>query len=97
MQTSDWQDPSRRLLAVEKRTAAGTPAYATLEYAILMIFNAGADVDFVLPPAPDGFRWSLEIDSAAPERASGLMPDGELAVAAQSVCALVLIAEKEVK
>ena len=95
MEPTDWHDPARRLIAAEKRTAAGTPAYAALEYAILLIFNAGDATRFTLPPAPDGYRWCHEIDSAAPDRAPGVIKARALDIAGQSVTALVLVPEKD--
>jgi glycogen operon protein len=91
MQTLDWHDPSRHLIAVEKRTAAGTPVYAAREYAILMIFNAGDEKDFVLPPAPTGQLWSHEIDTGKEGHVSAVVRTPTLQVGAQSVSALVLI------
>ncbi|NND20790.1 MAG: glycogen debranching protein GlgX [Silicimonas sp.] len=91
MEAMDWHDPTRRLMAAEKRTAAGTPAYAALEYAVLLIFNAGESVTFVLPPAPDGQLWSHEIDTADPERVAGVIRTRDIEIAGQSVSALVLV------
>ena len=91
MQTLDWHDPSRQVVAVEKRTAAGTPAYAAKEDALLMILNAGDRIDFLLPSTPSGLRWSHEIDTANTSHIAGSVVGGALSVAAQSVCALVLV------
>ena len=89
METIDWHDPSRRLIAAENRTAAGTPAYAASESAILMIFNAGPRTGFILPPAPDGQLWSHEIDSAEPERVPGVIHTESVDIAGQSVSVFV--------
>ena len=92
MQTIDWHDPSRQFIAVEKRTAAGAPGYAALEYAILMLFNAGDAVVFTLPPAPEGQLWCHEVDTAAPEnRAAEVVTGPTVQVGAQSVSVLVLV------
>jgi len=91
MGTTDWHDPARKVLAVEMRTAAGTPAYAASEYAVLTVFNAGPAVVFQLPPAPEGQLWRHEVDSASP----GLVPvkilDESIEIEEQSVSALVLV------
>lgn len=91
MEARDWHDPDRRLIAVEKRTAAGTPAYAALEYAILLIFNAGDAARFTLPASPEGQLWCHEIDSATPDHAPGVINDRTISIAGQSVSALVLV------
>jgi isoamylase len=92
METRDWHDPARKLIAAEKRTAAGTPAYDALEYALLMVFNAGETVEFVLPPAPDGYSWSHEIDTAEPNGLRRVIKGESIVVASQSVSALVRVA-----
>ena len=95
MEALDWHDPLRKVIAVEKRTAAGTPAYAALEYAILLIFNAGDALRFVLPPAPEGQSWCHEIDSAAPDSAARVITGETIDIAAQSVSALVLVSQDD--
>ena len=90
MSSLDWHDPARQILAVEKRTAAGTPAYAASEYAVLTILNAGPSVSFRVPPAPEGQCWRLEIDSADPDHASRVITAQTIEIAEQSVSALVL-------
>ena len=95
MGARDWHDPSRKLIAVEMRTAAASPPYAALEYAILMVFNAGDAVTFTLPPAPDGQRWCHEIDSAAPDMVPDVISDDTIEIAGQSVSALVLVSETD--
>ncbi|WP_372835674.1 glycogen debranching protein GlgX, partial [Puniceibacterium confluentis] len=52
MQQDDWNSADLRFLAVEMRTASGTPKYAVREEAILLAFNAGEAVDMTLPEAP---------------------------------------------
>ncbi len=95
MQTLDWHDPTRQMIAVEKRTAAGTPAYAAQEYALLMVFNAGESFEFTLPPAPSRQLWCHEIDTSATSHTVGVVTTERLAVGAQSVSALVLVPEKQ--
>lgn len=95
MQTLDWHDPARHLIAVEKRTAAGTPAYAAHEYALLMIFNAGDESEFVLPPAPPGQLWYHEVDTGTENHAADVVRSPSLMVGAQSVSALVLMEDAE--
>ena len=91
METIDWHDPTRKVLAVEKRTAAGTPAYAASEYAVLTIFNAGGRVAFRLPKAPAGQRWRHEIDSSAPDLEALDILSDTIDVNEQAVLALVLV------
>jgi len=67
MTTADWDDPARKLIAVEMRTASGTPPYRSLEYAIFMIFNAGGDAEVVLPEPPEGQVWSAHLNTAYPD------------------------------
>ena len=91
MQTLDWHDPARNFIAVEKRTAAGTPDYAAKEEALLMIFNAGKSVEFTLPPVPKGQKWCHEIDTGVPFLSGALVEGESLPIGAQSVSALVLV------
>jgi glycogen operon protein len=90
MAPADWQDPDLRHLLVELRTASATPAEATLEYAICLVFNAGDALRAALPPMPRGRHWSRRIDTAAPDAAPRAEPGPLVDVAAQSVVALVL-------
>ncbi len=66
MTEADWNDPALKLVAVEMRTASGTPAYASLEYAIFSVFNAGEDINVRLPDAPSGQVWCSRINTAQP-------------------------------
>ncbi|SMX23237.1 glycogen debranching protein GlgX [Boseongicola aestuarii] len=91
METKDWHDPARRVLAVEKRTAAGTPAYAASEYAVLTIFNAGPEVSFQLPSVADGQHWRHDVDSANPDHDRRVVTVETIEIAEQSVSALVLV------
>lgn len=67
MTKEDWEDPDRKLVAVEMRTASGTPSYRSLEYAIFMIFNAGAEANVVLPSPPNGQQWCVHLNTARPD------------------------------
>ena len=95
MAQGDWNDPSRKLIVAEMRTAAGTPDYADTEYAVLLIFNAGDEAEVVLPLPPDGQKWRLEIDSAVPSRPPEDITGGTFTIEAQSAAAFVLYAPNE--
>lgn len=91
MAPDDWQDPELRHLIVELRTASGTPPADALDVAICLVFNAGAGgLDIALPGVPEGMRWARHIDTASPEATPHPEAGPGLAVAAQSVVALVL-------
>lgn len=90
MEQSDWIDPSRRLVAVEMRTASGTPTYEAAEYALFIVFNAGDDVDLVLPAAPKGQSWMRQIDTARPNE-TACLADARVRVDGNSVVAFVLV------
>jgi isoamylase len=66
MTEADWTDPGLRHVAVEMRTASGTPEYAVLEYAIFAVFNVGAALTVTLPDPPPGQRWVRHVDTARP-------------------------------
>jgi len=84
-----WLDPNLRALTVEMRTASGTPEYATLEYAILIVFNGGGGLTVTPPPVRPGHQWVCHIDTARPD-APPRVARKRLAVAAQSVVVLVM-------
>ena len=88
MTEADWTDSDLRHLIVELRMASGTPEYATLEYAILLIFNVGPPLDVTLPALPEGRDWVRHIDTTAPECAAKIVSD-KISVAANAVVALV--------
>ncbi len=90
MTANDWEDPALSFVCVEMRTASGTPAYADLEYALFLVFNAGGTQDITLPPTPDGKIWSRRINSYAPDAPNERMAFGKMSVPAHSVSALVL-------
>ncbi|PYE86008.1 glycogen debranching protein GlgX [Pseudoroseicyclus aestuarii] len=89
MTPEDWQDPSRKLICVEMRTASGTPDYATLEYAIFAVFNQGRPARVTLPEPPPGRHWVRYIDTARPDEIP--KPHGKRTrVQGSSVIAMVL-------
>jgi len=90
MTGADWQDDRRRLLCVEKRLAAGTPAYGVPQTAMFLIFNAGDAVEVILPEAPEGTHWVCRIDTAAEPAATERPADGLIPCPPEAVLALVL-------
>ncbi len=93
MEQEDWNDPALALLAVEMRTASGTPAYDALETAIYAVFNVGASATVTLPDAPAGLRWTGQLDTSRPDAAGADPRGGSMEVAAQSVVVLALVPE----
>jgi isoamylase len=89
MTEADWCDHSLRFLAVEMRTASGTPEYAALEYAIFAAFNAGPACKVTLPDPPPGRGWVRRLDTARPGARPRSAPCRTL-VQSQSVVAFVL-------
>lgn len=91
MVASDWNDPSQQCVVVEMRTASGTPRYASLETAILGVFNAGDAVDVKLPTAPKGTVWARHVDTdTADFEREEVSKTGAISVAGCSVQMLVL-------
>lgn len=90
MQPADWEDAALAAVCVEMRTASDTPAYADLEHALFLVFNAGGALDVTLPPAPLGQVWACRINTADPAMPPLKLARGMLEVAPHSVCALVL-------
>jgi len=88
MTEADWTNPDLRHLAVEIRTASGTPDYATLEYALFAVFNVSGPVSVTLPDPSQGRHWVRHIDTAHPDTAPRAFR-GRLRVAAHSVVVLV--------
>jgi len=88
MREADWTNPELRHLAVEIRTASGTPDYATLEYALFAVFNVSGPISVSLPDATAGRHWVRHIDTAHPDAAPRAFK-GRLRVAAHSVVVLV--------
>jgi glycogen operon protein len=93
MTEADWCDPALRFLAVEMRTASGTPEYAALEYAIFAAFNAGEARKVTLPDPPTGRAWVRRLDTARPGARPRRSPCRTL-VQSQSVVAFVLESER---
>jgi len=93
MRTTDWIDPSRRLVAVEMRTASGTPPYATLESAVFMVLNAGKPTSVTLPVPPEAKVWSLHVDTARPDHRPERIRRTAVEIAGESLAVLVLEAE----
>jgi isoamylase len=89
MTETDWADRSLRFLAVELRSASGTPDYAAVEYAIFISFNAGPAARVVLPDPPPGRAWIRRLDTALPGGPPRRTPATTL-VRAESVAAFVL-------
>ncbi|MDG3042212.1 glycogen debranching protein GlgX [Roseicyclus marinus] len=90
MTEADWQDPSRRLLCVEKRTAAGTPRYAASDAAVFLVFNGGGPAEVRLPPARAGWHWVVRIDTVTGTGAVSRPVSDSLTCAADTVLACVL-------
>ena len=90
MGTADWHDPARDFVAVELRTASGTPYYAAAEYAIFAAFNAGRARQVVLPDPPAGQIWCQQIDTADPDLIQARRPEGAFAMAEESIAVFVL-------
>ncbi|MCX7646711.1 MAG: glycogen debranching protein GlgX [Rhodobacteraceae bacterium] len=88
MEAADWTDPGLKVVIAELRTASGTPAYAAGEEAILLVLNAGAGLEIALPAPPEGWAWTMGLDSADPGRTGRCR--AKLRVAEQSAVALVL-------
>ena len=93
MGAEDWHDAERRLLAVEMRTAAGTPPYAAREDALFLVFNAGGARDVTLPDATGAKgtkgEWRRALDTARPDLADEAA-GGRAHVEAESVSLFVL-------
>jgi glycogen operon protein len=90
MSEEDWNDPQRRLICVEMRTASGTPRYAALEYAIFAVFNAGDDCEVVVPQKPADAHWCHQVDTAAPDMEPKTVRGSKVRITAESVSVFVL-------
>jgi glycogen operon protein len=64
MTPRDWEDPALSHLAVEMRTASGTPDYDVLEAALFMVFNTGGPLQVRLPAVAPDKQWCRCIDTA---------------------------------
>jgi glycogen operon protein len=90
MRPEDWADPALKIVAAELRTASGTPAYAAREEAVFLVFNAGVSRMVSVPEPPEGWRWTLALDSADPARSAAKI-GARLRAPGQAVLALVLV------
>jgi isoamylase len=92
MGEDNWQDDERTFVAVELRTASGTPEYTPREVAIFAVFNTG-NVDTVkLPEMPAGRNWMQHIDTSNPNAAPFPVANS-IEIAANSVFVFVLEAD----
>lgn len=66
MTEEDWVSGDRTNIAVELRTASGTPEFAPREEALYAVFNAGDNHFTKLPEAPEGRKWVRYIDTTRP-------------------------------
>ncbi len=83
---ADWQNPDWRALSVEVRTSSDTPAYAASDDVLFLTFNAGDEVNVLLPDCGEGCVWELILDTAAPDDGPQCVTTDSAKVAAQSVC-----------
>jgi glycogen operon protein len=67
MREKDWNDPDRTNIAVELRTASGTPDFAPREAALFAAFNSGGAHYVKVPEAPKGCVWVRHIDTSRPK------------------------------
>lgn len=67
MASEDWNTPDRTNIAVELRTAAGTPEFAPREEALFAVFNTGETHFVKIPDAPAGRSWVRYIDTTRPD------------------------------
>jgi glycogen operon protein len=89
MTEQDWNDPHRTSIAVELRTASGTPDFTPREDALFAVFNSGPARFIKLPDVPKGRIWVRHIDTAHP----GVAPrkdTGRKKIYANSVIVFVL-------
>ena len=69
MTSIDWRDPHRRSLGMElsKETADGRYDH------VFLIFNAGAEANFVLPDLIDAGEWTIELSTAPAQLIHGAL------------------------
>jgi glycogen operon protein len=89
MSEDDWHDKERKFVAVELRTASGTPEYYPREVAIFAVFNTGNPEQVKLPEMPTGRNWVQHIDTSNPD-APPLPVANSIEIAANSVVVFVL-------
>ena len=90
MTGADWDDPERAFIAVEARTASGTPFYAAEEYAVFMVFNREGPKSVRLPEPPEGQIWCRLIDTTDVRSPALRIADTEFPVPANAVTVFVL-------
>ncbi|NRA98825.1 MAG: glycogen debranching protein GlgX [Rhodobacteraceae bacterium] len=90
MTGADWDDPERAFIAVEARTASGTPFYAAEEYAVFMVFNREGPKSVRLPEPPEGQIWCRRIDTTDVRSPALRIADTEFPVPANAVTVFVL-------
>ncbi len=64
MAQADWDDPDLRTIVAEMRMASGTPEYVEREGALLIVLNAGAEIDITLSDPTPGSHWVRTFDTA---------------------------------
>ncbi len=88
MTQADWDNPDLATIVAELRMARGTPEYVEREGALMIVLNAGPEVEVTLADAAKDHDWVRAFDTAQPE-AWGV--HSGTAIAATSV---VVFAEK---
>lgn len=85
----DWNEADRTNIAVELRTASGTPEFAPREAALFAVFNSGGTHFVKLPDTPTGRSWVRHIDTSRPDAAPRVSA-GRKKIRAESVVVFVL-------
>ena len=67
MAQADWDDPALHTIVAEMRMASGTPEYVEREGALLIVLNAGPEVDITLSEPAPGHSWIRAFDTAKPK------------------------------
>jgi len=84
MESPAWEDPGRRTLAM--RRACGTDDDQAPDVTLLLLNAGDAPASFALPPP--SLAWTLELDSAQPQRAAHAVRGPRVDVAAHSLALL---------
>jgi isoamylase len=92
MGEDSWHDEYRTIVAVELRTASGTPEYTPREVAIFAVFNNGDAETVKLPEMPAGRNWVQHIDTSNPD-APPIPVAKSIEIAGNSVFVFVLEAD----
>ncbi len=85
MTPEDWEDPDLGHVAVELRTASGTPPYDVEEVALFCVFNRGGPLQVKLPACEPGQRWQRCIDTLRSPPVTDAPVRGTARVAADTV------------